>query len=151
MIYETIPNKSFAVINVLKPKTDVNWDRDVMTNPVWVKNGAYELGVGVLHINYTATHPISHISVSCDFTVTVLGESLVIVRDIKQLEYHHCADNFKFNKAGESPTTHSCPPTQSITLSNHEDRVKVNWEEPVFKDNINVTKVTHSDVSKICV
>ncbi|KAG4071788.1 hypothetical protein HA402_011942 [Bradysia odoriphaga] len=121
VIYETLPNKSFAVIKVLKPKTDVNWDRDIVTNPIWVKNGAFELGVGVLHINYTATHPISHISLSCDFTVTVL--------------------------AGEPPTTHSCPPTQSITLANHEDRVKVNWEEPLFKDNVNVTHVAHTDIS----
>lgn len=77
VIFETLPNKSFAVIKVLKPKADVNWDRDIMTNPIWVKNGAFELGVGVLHVNYTATHPISHISVSCDFTVTVLCEKVL--------------------------------------------------------------------------
>lgn len=63
---------------MLKPKTDVNWDRDIVTNPIWVKNGVFELGVGVLHINYTATHPISHISLSCDFTVTVLGETFAV-------------------------------------------------------------------------
>lgn len=57
------------------------------------------------------------------------------------------ANNFVFNVVGEAPIVHSCPPTQSITLSNHEDRVKVNWEEPVFKDNVNVTKTTHTDVS----
>lgn len=92
MISETLPNKSFAVIKLIKPNIDVNWHRDVITNPIWVKNGAFELGVGVLHINYTATHPISHISVSCDFTVTVLGE--YFSREASSVPYQNVSNNF---------------------------------------------------------
>jgi hypothetical protein len=50
---------------------------------------------------------------------------------------------------GQPPVVEYCPDTQKYTLVKSHESIKLSWLEPKFSDNINVTDVTRTNVSKI--
>lgn len=72
-IYETLPGRNTATVTFSKPKTDVNWERDVAVDPMWARSGEVELTVGIHTLSFTAQHPLSKLSVSCSFSIAILG------------------------------------------------------------------------------
>lgn len=69
-----IPSHQDAVeLKIPKPKTDVNWIRDITVIPSWAKSEKLSLYEGILNITFTAKHPISKLKVSCSTTITTLG------------------------------------------------------------------------------
>lgn len=72
---ETPPRDSRVVMPLPRPTTDVSWDRDVRVTPNYVKGLNLVLSTGVENITYTATHPVSKISASCSYSITVLGKA----------------------------------------------------------------------------
>ena len=72
-----IPSHQDAVeLKTPKPKTDVNWIRDITVTPSWAKSEKLSLHEGILNITFTAKHPISKLKVSCSTTITTLGTLL---------------------------------------------------------------------------
>lgn len=57
-----------------RPKTDVSWERDIVAEPFWAKKDVLQLPLGAINISYTAKHPVSKLTASCTFTVTVMGK-----------------------------------------------------------------------------
>ena len=74
-IAELPPQSDKVEVKLLKPKTDVNFKRDVTIKPLWIKNVEKAvLGLGVLNITYTARHPITKLTVACTTTLFVVGK-----------------------------------------------------------------------------
>jgi hypothetical protein len=73
-IVELAENSDKVQVKLQKPKTDVNFKRDVVIKPLWIKNEKIMLGLGAFNITYTARHPISRLTVSCTTTVFVVGK-----------------------------------------------------------------------------
>lgn len=73
IITELPKNKSTARIRIAKPKTDVNWDRDVHAEPIWAKTLDFDLSIGRRNFTFTAKHPLSKLITSCNILITVLG------------------------------------------------------------------------------
>lgn len=71
---ETPPKDSRVVMPLPRPVTDVSWDKDIHIVPNYVKGLNLVLSAGIENITYTATHPISKLSVSCSFSITVIGK-----------------------------------------------------------------------------
>jgi hypothetical protein len=64
-------------IALQKPKTDVNFKRDVAIKPSWIKGeDKITLGLGVLNVSYIARHPVSKLTVACTTTLFVVGECM---------------------------------------------------------------------------
>jgi hypothetical protein len=61
-------------VKLQKPKTDVNFKRDITIKPSWIKSEKIALDVGVQNITFTAKHPISKLTVSCTTSIFVVGE-----------------------------------------------------------------------------
>lgn len=61
-------------VKIQKPKTDVNFKRDITIKPSWIKNEKISLGIGEQNITYTAKHPISKLTVSCTTSIFVVGK-----------------------------------------------------------------------------
>lgn len=78
IVVETPPRDSRVVMPLPRPVTDVSWDRDIRIIPNYVKGLNLVLSTGIENITYTATHPISKLSVSCSFTINVLGKIFII-------------------------------------------------------------------------
>lgn len=74
MILELPPGKSSVTIKNPRPKTDVNWNRDVMVTPLWAKADNLTLEIGIFNLTYTAKHPLSKVTISCSTVLTVLGK-----------------------------------------------------------------------------
>lgn len=74
MLVETAPNESTVKLLLAKPKSDVNWERDIAMFPAWAKNLNLDLGVGTQTVLVRATHPRSKLVSKCNFTVTILGK-----------------------------------------------------------------------------
>ncbi|CAD7082561.1 unnamed protein product [Hermetia illucens] len=120
IVLETPPNESMAKLRIPRPKTDVNYDRDVTISPDWLRNSEIALEIGVRNITYTARHPVSKLTVSCTFSITVLE--------------------------GSPPTVKYCPSTQKYTLTEQDDSIKISWKEPIFVDNVNVTEISRTNI-----
>lgn len=73
MMLETPPNDTRVVMPLPRPITDVSWDTDITISPNYVKDLNLVLSSGVENITYIATHPISRLRVSCQFSVNVVG------------------------------------------------------------------------------
>lgn len=74
-IVELPPHSDKVEVKLQKPKTDVNFKRDVTIKPLWIKNvDKIVLGLGVLNITYTARHPITKLTVACTTTLFVVGK-----------------------------------------------------------------------------
>ncbi|XP_063698079.1 uncharacterized protein LOC134829016 [Culicoides brevitarsis] len=121
MMLETPPNDTRVVMPLPKPTTDVSWDTDITISPNYVKDLNLVLSTGIENITYTATHPLSRLRVSCQFSVNVVD--------------------------GMPPVVKFCPETQHYTVARHHETIKVSWIEPIFEDNIKVTSVTKSNES----
>ena len=77
MIVELHPNETLETnVKIKRPKTDVNWERDVLTEPFWAKKDMLALKVGKTNITYIAKHPISKLTSSCNFSINVLGKHI---------------------------------------------------------------------------
>lgn len=74
-IVELTPNQDQVEVKIRKPKTDLNFKRDVTVRPSWVRNEKIILGLRTLNITYTARHPISQLTATCTFTIFVIGEN----------------------------------------------------------------------------
>ena len=73
LMYEREPNRRTATIEIPKPISNVNWNQDITADPPWAKNITFELEIGVRNISFTARHPISKLTITCSFIITVLG------------------------------------------------------------------------------
>uniref|UniRef100_A0A1B0D5U1 HYR domain-containing protein n=2 Tax=Phlebotomus papatasi TaxID=29031 RepID=A0A1B0D5U1_PHLPP len=115
---EVSPGEDAATVQVT-PKTDSSTLESV---PSWVlsQGGKLRLQVGAINITYIARHPISRVSVSCTFSVTVLD--------------------------GQPPSVTFCPAAQKHTLDDNSSSIPVTWPEPSFTDNINVSDVTRTNI-----
>lgn len=70
-----LPEKSKKVqVKLQRPKTDVNFKRDITIKPSWIKSEKITLGIGVQNITYTAKHPISKLTLSCTTSIFVVGK-----------------------------------------------------------------------------
>lgn len=125
------------------PKSDVNWERDITVTPTWAKNELLDLGVGTQRIIYHAKHPVSKLTKNCSILLNILGQD-------HQLSQKNVFFNLKnLYLDGEPPTVLYCPKNQQHTLDKFDDSVQASWTEPVFNDNINITSITKSNVSKL--
>uniref|UniRef100_A0A1B0GGR9 Uncharacterized protein n=1 Tax=Lutzomyia longipalpis TaxID=7200 RepID=A0A1B0GGR9_LUTLO len=117
MLVEVPPGDDAATVEVT-PRTDTSV---VESLPGWVlaQSGKLRLHVGTINITYIARHPISRISVSCSFSVTVLD--------------------------GQPPSVTSCPAAQRHMLDDNSSSIPVTWSEPSFADNVNVSDVTRTN------
>lgn len=74
-IVELPPHSDKVEVKLQKPKSDVNFKRDVTIKPLWIKNvDKIVLGLGVLNITYIAKHPITKLTVACTTTLFVVGK-----------------------------------------------------------------------------
>ncbi|XP_070501322.1 uncharacterized protein [Chironomus tepperi] len=120
-IVELPPHSDKVEVKLQKPKTDVNFKRDVTIKPLWIKNvDKIVLGLGELNITYTARHPITKLTVACTTTFFVVD--------------------------GETPVVEYCPPSQKHKIEKHHESINVFWTEPKFSDNVKVTDVTQTNI-----
>ncbi|GAB0100998.1 uncharacterized protein DMENIID0001_171150 [Sergentomyia squamirostris] len=115
---ELPPGEEEATIEVNPKVTDGS---SVDSVPGWVmaQKGRVNLQTGFLNITYIARHPISRVSVSCSFSITVLD--------------------------GQPPSVTFCPAAQRHSLDDNSSSIAVTWPEPTFTDNINVSDVTRTN------
>lgn len=145
MIAETSVHDTMGFVKITKPKTDVNWDRDVTATPGAAKHLSMNLAVGTSNITFTARHPLSKLSVSCSFLVTVLGSTLWTNNNFTKMLVLLLAI-LVFQIDGEPPAVQFCPKNQHHTLNRYDDSVQIAWTEPYFTDNVNVTNVSKTNV-----
>lgn len=72
-------------VKVHRPKTDLNFKRDIRVHPSWIRRDEIVLGLGELNITYLAQHPISELSTSCTTRIFVIGErgdTMTLLRQI---------------------------------------------------------------------
>lgn len=63
-----------AHVRIGRTTTDLNWERDILTEPSWAKHRDVQLPIGFTNITITATHPQSRLMTNCSFTVEIIGE-----------------------------------------------------------------------------
>jgi hypothetical protein len=73
---EVPPYETTVSYHIPRPKTDVDFARDVAVEPLWAKEGELKLKPGSRNITFTAKHPLSKLTISCAFQINVLGEWL---------------------------------------------------------------------------
>lgn len=61
-------------VRLQRPKTDLNFKRDVTVKPQWIRGDRVVLKRGELNVTYTARHPISKLTASCTTAIYVVGE-----------------------------------------------------------------------------
>lgn len=67
-------------VTVRRPKTDLNFKRDIRVHPSWIRRDKIVLGLGELNITYTAKHPLSELTTSCTTRIFVIGRAHMRVR-----------------------------------------------------------------------
>lgn len=141
IVTELPPNRTTVRIRIAKPKTDVNWDRDVHAEPIWAKTLDFDLNIGKRSFKFSAKHPLSKLTTSCNVDITVLG---MVENDgfwVRNVSVNHCVF-----AAGEPPTVKHCPESQSHSLKLYDDSIEILWIEPIFSDNVNVTNISRTNV-----
>lgn len=103
-----------------RPKTDIDFEKNVISSPIWIKDKEHYLEEGITNATIIAYHPVSHISVKCTFKIKIVP--------------------------GSSPIVKYCPESQRHILKKTHDRIKINWKEPIFDDNISVTNIFRTNV-----
>jgi hypothetical protein len=78
-------------VKLQRPKTDVNFKRDITVKPSWIKSEKISLGIGVQNITYTAKHPISKLTVACTTSIFVVGKLVC------RLDFFIVVGNFEWN------------------------------------------------------
>lgn len=63
-----------AHVHLARARTDVNWERDVHTEPSWAKHRDVQLPEGSTNVTITATHPLSRLVAICTYSVEIIGE-----------------------------------------------------------------------------
>lgn len=123
ILAEIPPNANGIQIQMPRPKTDIDFDKHITSNPLWIKEQSYYLTEGITYATITARHPESHISVKCTFKIRIMN--------------------------GTPPTIKYCPESQKHILKKTHDRIKVFWKDPIFEDNINVTNIYRTNVRSL--
>lgn len=73
MVLEIPPDNVAVTFRTPKPKTDVNWEKNIEVFPSWAKAENVTLKTGLYNLTFTAKHPISKLTISCSTVITVLG------------------------------------------------------------------------------
>lgn len=77
LVVELPPGESpsgHAQVRIGRTLTNVNWEKDIQTEPSWAKHRNVQLPKGFTNVTITATHPQSHLVASCSFIVDIIGE-----------------------------------------------------------------------------
>lgn len=72
-LLELPENNKKVQVKLQRPKTDVNFKRDITIKPSWIKSEKITLSSGI-NITYMAKHPISKLTVSCTTSIFVIGK-----------------------------------------------------------------------------
>jgi hypothetical protein len=103
-LLELPENGNKVQVKLQKPKTDVNFKRDITIKPSWIKSEKIALDVGVQNITFTAKHPISKLTVSCTTSIFVVGKFINFTTSrihmkqwlllLVEKDFYFCAINF---------------------------------------------------------
>jgi hypothetical protein len=75
---EIPPYETTVTLQIPRPKTDVDFGKDIIVEPLWAKESELKMKPGTKNITYTAKHPLSKLTISCTFSINVLGECMCI-------------------------------------------------------------------------
>ncbi|XP_051159872.1 uncharacterized protein LOC127280708 isoform X2 [Leptopilina boulardi] len=114
---ELSPGRDEAFVTFDQPSTDLDWFRYVRSKPTWGTRLEANLKLGVHEVTFYARHPVSKKQTSCTLRIIVTN--------------------------GEAPKVKNCPSDIEVSGQNGS---AVNWEEPIFTDNVKVMKI-HSNES----
>lgn len=65
--------KNISSLKIPKPKTSVKFDGEISVEPSWITNNV-TIKPGVTKIMYTAKSYVTHLTTSCSFLLTILGD-----------------------------------------------------------------------------
>jgi len=106
------------LVNIPKPKTNVNWETDVSAVPANALSLSYYQDPGDMEVLFEARNSQSGQVASCKVKV--------MVRDAAK------------------PTVTYCPQSRSVFLEPDQKSQKVFWSEPNFQDNVKIEHVIAS-------
>jgi len=106
------------LIQIPKPKTNVEWEKHVRSYPDNAKSLSYYQEPGVLEIKFEATSAFSNQMAFCKVVVTV--------------------------QDAVRPTVSYCPQSRSVFLEPGQTSQRVFWKEPAFTDNVKIEHVIAS-------
>ena len=106
------------MVNIPKPKTNVDWVTNVVTFPPNAKSLSFYQEPGDIDIKFEASDPSSKQTAICTVRVTV--------RDVTR------------------PSVSYCPQSRSVFLEPGQASQKVYWSEPSFQDNVKIEHVIAS-------
>lgn len=113
------PNQNQAYVIIPQPQTNVDWWRQVTSEPTWAKGLETEVGPGKTRITFRArTSAPSNNTAECSFFLEV-------------------TDN-------EAPRVRECPESFTSRLSPGQSSRSVPWIEPQFTDNVRIVAVKKS-------
>ncbi|KAJ8672863.1 hypothetical protein QAD02_004123 [Eretmocerus hayati] len=116
VVAELPPGRDEAFVTYEQPSTDLDWFRYVRSKPSWGTRLEANLKQGLHEITFYARHPVSKKQATCTLKITV--------------------------QEGQAPKVTGCPSDIEITGKNGS---AIAWDEPVFTDNIKVTRVTSNE------
>ncbi|KAG1659024.1 Sushi, von Willebrand factor type A, EGF and pentraxin domain-containing protein 1 [Nymphon striatum] len=111
------PGEKDIDVELSRPITNMNAD-NIIADPKWGNSHVAKFSSGINEIMYTAKNPLSNQTASCVMSV--------LVKDEEQPKVDQCPENFEV-EAGASKT------------------VAVNWNEPIFTDNVGIERVWKSN------
>ncbi|XP_023315293.1 uncharacterized protein LOC106648523 [Trichogramma pretiosum] len=113
---ELPPGRDEAFVTYEQPSTDLDWFRYVHSKPSWGTRLEANLKLGRHEITFYARHPVSKKQTTCTLNITV--------------------------QEGQAPKVNGCPSDIQVTGKNGS---AITWIEPVFTDNVKVTRVTSNE------
>ncbi|XP_023247772.1 uncharacterized protein LOC106644374 [Copidosoma floridanum] len=116
VIAELPPGRDEAFVTYDQPSTDLDWFRYVRSKPSWGTRLEANLKRGTHEITFLARHPVSKKQATCTLKINV--------------------------QEGQAPKVQGCPGDIEITGKNGS---AITWIEPVFTDNVKVTRVTSNE------
>lgn len=66
--------KNLLNIKIPKPTTDDKFDGEISVEPTWITNNLTSITAGVTKITYKARSYVTHLTNSCSFRLTILGD-----------------------------------------------------------------------------
>ena len=106
------------MVNIPRPKTNMDWDANVVTFPPKAKSLSFYQEPGDMEVKFEASDPVSKQTAIC--TVRVY------VKDVTK------------------PSVSYCPQSRSVFLEPGQASQKVYWSEPSFQDNVKIEHVIAS-------
>ncbi|XP_031778420.1 uncharacterized protein LOC100679483 isoform X1 [Nasonia vitripennis] len=116
VVAELPPGHDEAFVTYEQPSTDLDWFRYVRSKPSWGTRLEANLKLGSHEITFYARHPVSKKQTSCTLKIAV--------------------------QEGQAPKVKGCPSDIEVRGNNGS---AITWVEPVFTDNVKVTRVTSSE------